>query len=141
MEVVELRPKLVTFRATAFHGENKADSSGNEPWNIALTQTIEVGLATALNARTPLFAVVKFDLSAKATKAGGVTDQTAEFNASYEAKYEYPSIATEEKITALIGQESYQYMLVAQSFPLAMTHFRRELQAMGFDARELPLGI
>ena len=37
--------------------------------------------------------------------------------------------------------EPYQYVLVAQVVPLAMTHFRRELQAMGVDARELPLGI
>jgi hypothetical protein len=28
-----------------------------------------------------------------------------------------------------------------QAVPLAMTHFRRELQAMGMDARDLPLGF
>ncbi|MCB8746290.1 hypothetical protein LHU53_05160 [Rhodoferax sp. U2-2l] len=26
-------------------------------------------------------------------------------------------------------------------YPLAMTHFRRELQSMGMDARHLPLGL
>ena len=41
----------------------------------------------------------------------------------------------------MFNHEEYQYVLVAQAFPLAMTHFRREMQSMGFDARELPLGI
>jgi hypothetical protein len=41
----------------------------------------------------------------------------------------------------LIKQELFQYVLVAQAFPLAMTHFRREMQSMGFDARNLPLGL
>jgi hypothetical protein len=140
MEVAEMRPKLVSFRATAFHGENKSASSGNEPWNIELTQTIEVGLATAQSASAPLLAVVKFDLVANATKAGA-SDQVAEFKASYEAKFEYPTAVTEEKIIPIFAQEPYQYLLIAQAFPLAMTHFRREMQAMGFDARELPLGI
>jgi hypothetical protein len=29
----------------------------------------------------------------------------------------------------------YKYILVAQAFSLAMTHFRRALQSMGLDAR------
>ena len=140
MEVAESRPKLVSFRTTAFHGENKATSSGKDPWNIELTQTIEVGLATAQSVSALLLAIVKFDLMAKATKADAA-DQVAEFKASYEGKFEYPSSATEESILPLFQQEPYQYLLVAQAFPLAMTHFRRELQALGFDARELPLGL
>ena len=47
MEVINIRPKLMSLRATSFHGENKVASSGKEPWNIQLTQTIEVGLAVA----------------------------------------------------------------------------------------------
>ena len=140
MEVVSLRPKLVSFRATGFHGENKAASSGREPWNVQLTQTIELGLGTVPNVPGPVQAVVKIDLLAKASKADAA-DQVAEFSASYEAKFDYPGAATEAEILPLFEQEPYQYLLVAQAFPLAMTHFRREMQSMGFDARELPLGL
>ncbi len=140
MEVISLRPKLMSFRATSFHGENKVASSGKEPWNIQLTQTIEVGLAAAQTPATTLQAVVKIDLVAHASKPDA-KDQKAEFSGSYEAKFDYPPSATEAQIIPLFDQEPYQYVLVAQAFPLAMTHFRREMQSMGFDARELPLGI
>ena len=140
MEVASLRPRLVSFRATSFHGENKAASSGKEPWNIQLTQTIEVGLGSVQNGPGPLQALVTIDLVAKATKAGA-PDQVADFSANYEAKFDYSAEAKESEVVPLFEQEPYQYMLVAQAFPLAMTHFRREMQAMGFDARTLPLGI
>lgn len=140
MEIASLRPKLVSLRATSFHGENKAASGGTEPWNIQLTQTIEVGLGVTKDVSAPLQAVVKIDLLAKASKVGA-EDQIAEFNGSYEARFDYPTTVTEAKILPLFDQEPYQYVLVAQAFPLAMTHFRREMQSMGFDARELPLGI
>lgn len=140
MEIVGLRPKLVSFRATAFHGENQAASSGQEPWTIELTQTIEVGLGVAQNPIAPLQAIVKIDLVAKASKTGAVA-QNADFRASYEGKFDYPDTAKEVEIAPLFDHEPYHYMLVAQAFPLAMTHFRREMQSMGFDARQLPLGI
>lgn len=140
MEVVSLRPKLISLRATSFHGENKAASSGKEPWNIQLTQTIEVGLAATQNPAVSLQAVVKIDLVAYASKSDA-EDQKAEFSGSYEAKFDYPPAAKESEIIPLFEQEPYQYVLVAQAFPLAMTLFRREMQSMGFDARELPLGI
>ncbi len=140
MEIASLRPKLMSLRATSFHGENKAASSGKEPWRIELTQTIEVGLAVTQSPAVALQAVVKIDLVAQASKAVS-KDQKAEFSGSYEAKFDYPAEVTEEKIVPLFDQEAYQYVLVAQAFPLAMTHFRREMQAMGFDASELPLGI
>ena len=140
MEVVSLRPKLMSLRTTRFHGENRAASSGNEPWNIQLTQTIEVGLATMQTPAVSLQAVVKIDLIAHASKADA-KDQKVEFSGSYEAKFDYPPEARGAKILPLFDQEEYQYVLVAQAFPLAMTHLRGEMQSMGFDARELPLGI
>ena len=71
----------------------------------------------------------------------GKPDQTADFSGKYEAKFVYPPVAKESEIAPQFEQEPYQYVLVAQAFPLAMTHFRREMQAMGFDARQMPLGI
>ena len=140
MPVASVRPKLVSFRATGFHGENKAESSGQEPWNIQLTQTIEIGLGTPQKMPALFQTFVKIDFVAKATKADA-PDQVAEFSANYEAKFDFPETASEADILPLIAQEPFQYMVVAQAFPLAMTHFRREMQSMGFDARELPLGL
>ena len=141
MEVIGSRPKLVSFRATGIHAESKTASSGYEPWNFQLTETIEVVLASAKNDQaTALHVVVKIDLLAKATKTSA-SDEKAEFNAAYEAKFEYPAGVTEAEVLPQLDKEFYQYMLVAQAFPLAMTHFRREMQSMGFDARDLPLGI
>ncbi len=140
MQTIDHRPKLMSFRATSFHGENKAVSSGLEPWSIELKQQIEVGLGAQSNMPNSLQAVVKIDLTAKASKEGAA-DQVANFSASYEAKFDYPATVTEAVILPRFQQELYQYVLVAQVFPLAMTHFRREMQSMGFDARNLPLGL
>lgn len=105
-----------------------------------MTQTIEVSLATTEKPGVPLQAVVNIDLAAHASQ-NDAQNQSADFSGSYEAKFDYPAGATESIIAPLFDQEVYQYMLVAQAFPLAMTHFRREMQSMGFDARELPLGL
>lgn len=63
------------------------------------------------------------------------------FEASYEARFVYPLEATEPEIATRFERESYQYTLVAQVFPLASSHFRREMLAMGLDGRNLPLGL
>ena len=140
MEAVNVRPKLVSFRATRFHGENPASSNKAQPLTLELTQTIEVGLAVSTGQENQFQAMVKIDLVAVA-KQSDTGEKAAEFTAGYESKYEYGPGVLEEQLTALLDQETYQYMLVAQSFPLAMTHFRRELQSFGVDARELPLGL
>lgn len=140
MELTEQRPKLVSFRALAFHGENKGQANGTDEWTLELAQEIDLGLAVPMVPGAPLQAVVKIELRAKSTNISSLTD-SAEFNAVYEAKFNYPSDAAEDAISPLFEQEPYQYTLVAQVFPLAMTHFRRELQSMGFDARSLPLGL
>ena len=140
MEVTEHRPKLVSFRALSFHGENPGKANGADEWTLELAQEIELGLAVPMVPGAPLQAVVKIDLRATSKNTSSLTD-SAEFNAVYEAKFYYPNDATEEVIVPLFEQETYQYVLAAQAFPLAMTHFRRELQSMGFDARRLPLGL
>lgn len=140
MEALNVRPKLVSFRATRFHGENPVSTKKVQPLTLELKQTIEVGLATEAEKENQFQAIVKIDFVATATQADR-GEKSAEFTAGYESKYEYPSGVVEEQIAPLFEQEIYQYMLVAQSFPLAMTHFRRELQSFGVDARELPLGI
>lgn len=138
--MTEHRPKLVSFRALSFHGENPGQANGADEWTLELAQEIELGLAVPLVPGAPLQAVVKIDLRATSKNISSLTD-SAEFKAVYEAKFNYPNDATEKVIVPLFEQEPYQYMLAAQTFPLAMTHFRRELQSMGFDARSLPLGL
>jgi len=140
MEVVNFRPRLASFRATRFHGENPVSTGRAQPLTLELTPTIEVGLAAALGHANQLQAIVKIDLLATA-KQSETGEKAAEFSAAYEGKYDYAADVTENQLVSLIDQEPYQYMLVAQSFPLAMTHFRRELQSFGVDARDLPLGI
>lgn len=140
MQVMNLRPRLVSFRATRFHGENPASSSKAHALTLELTQTIEVGLAVATGHKNQLQAMVKIDLVATAQQSD-TGEKAAEFTAGYESKYDYAIGVVEDQLIPLLDQESYQYMLVAQSFPLAMTHFRRELQSFGVDARDLPLGI
>lgn len=140
MEILNARPKLVSFRATNFRGENPVSTKNPQSLTLELTQTIEVGLAIETEKENQFQAIVKIDFIATA-KQSDSGEKAAEFTAGYEAKYEYPTGVVEEQLAPLLEQESYQYMLVAQSFPLAMTHFRRELQSFGVDARELPLGI
>ena len=140
MEVTEHRPKLVSFRTLAFHGENKGQANGTDEWTLGLAQEINLSLAVPMVPGAPLQAVVKIDLRAKSTNTSALSD-SAEFSATYEAKFDCPSDVTEEALALWFEQEPYQYMLVSQAFPLAMTHFRRELQSMGLDARSLPLGL
>ena len=140
MEVTEHRPKLVSFRALAFHGENQGQANGGDEWTLNLVQEINLGLAVPMVLGAPLQAVVKIDLRAQSTNTSALSD-SAQFVATYEAKFDCPSDVTEEALSFWFKHEPYQYMLVSQAFPLAMTHFRRELQSMGFDARSLPLGL
>ena len=142
MELTEHRPILVSFRALAFHGENKGQANGTDEWTLELEQEINLGLAVPMVPGAPVQAVVKINLRAKSTNTNtNSLSDSAEFSAAYEAKFDCPSDVTEEELSFWIEQEQYQYMLVSQAFPLAMTHFRRELQSMGFDARSLPLGL
>jgi hypothetical protein len=141
MKMDQSRPKLTSFRVTKIKSENQASSGGEDAWSIEFNQNIEVGLASTNNQNSEtLFAIVIVEFTAKATQEK-LPGQYAQFNASYEAKFQYPSNTNQTAIQLELASQQYQYILVAQVFPLAITHFRREMQSMGFDARELPLGI
>lgn len=139
MDAVNLRPRLVSFRTTSFHGENKNASDPGKQWSFQLTQTIEITLMVADTPQEILQAVANIELLAKLKEV--TSDHAADFVGAYEAKYSYPLGVKEAEIAPKFEHESYRYVLAAQAFPLAMTHFRREMQSMGFDARQLPLGI
>ena len=140
MEAMNSRPKLVSFCATQFHGNIPASIKTAPTLSLKFQPAIEVGLAIETEKENQLQAIVKFDFVATGMKADS-SGEAVEFKACYEAKYEYLAGVAKEHLVPLFEQEAYQYMLIAQSFPLAMTHFRRQLQSFGIDVRELPLGI
>ena len=133
------RPVLRSFRVLEFNGQNRGEAVGGG-MKLAFKNDIEVGLAVPNVAGAPLMAGVLLKLEATATNDNDAND-VATFAGEYEAKFCYATGVTEEVVAPLLDDHDYQYVLVAQAFPLAMTHFRRELQAMGLDARGLPLGL
>jgi hypothetical protein len=140
MEVREIRPKLASFRALAINCDSRGPATGLGSWTLQTEQNIEVGLAVPTVEGGALQAVIKINLTARASSDGS-KDEKAAFQAEYEGKFNYSPEVREADLLPSFETESYQYLLVAQVFPLAMTHFRRELQSMGFDARHLPLGL
>jgi hypothetical protein len=140
MEVRAQRPRLVSMRVVQFQGENQVPASPPQAMQLSLGQDIQVGLGMSNGEQQRLLALVNIRLTAKAVpQVQGATNP--EFFGTYEGKFEYPEGIQEADIATRFETEPYQYVLVAQVVPLAMSHFRRELQAMGVDARELPLGI
>lgn len=135
------RPTLRSMRALAFSGRNPGEAKGTG-MQLELQQEIEVALAVPTAPDTaPLQAVVHVRLRARALMEPGIAKPVAEFAGEYEGRFQYAADIQEKEVVSWIEQHDYQYVLVAQAFPLAMTHFRRELQSMGVDARELPLGL
>ena len=142
MQMIEpsnLRPRLHTFRVEAVQADNRTETNGAS-WTLQLQQEIQVGLGVPTDVSGPLQAIVKIILSAQAHNEQ-VANQTATFKGEYIAKFHYPLGVSEADVTSLLDREPHQYLLVAQAFPLAMSHFKRELHATGFDGQNLPLGI
>lgn len=140
MEVRAQRPQLVSLRVTNFHGDNTALASPPQSLQLELSQEIQLGLGVSPEPGKRLLAMVNVQLHAKAVTDSGES-AGPQFSGAYEGKFEYPEGVQESDVAARFETELYQYVLVAQVVPLALTHFRRELQAMGVDARKLPLGI
>jgi len=139
MEAVKPRATMRSFRALAFHGENRGEATGVE-MRLDLQQDIQLGLAVPTLEGGSLQVSVLINLKATATNEKDAKDR-ASFAGDYEAKFYYAPEVTETVVAPLMDDTDYQYVLIAQAYPLAMTHFRRELQAMGMDARNLPLGL
>lgn len=136
---MSLRPVLKTFRVVAQTNENRAESNP-DAWEIQLQNSTELSVAVPTVSGNPIQAWVKMHFRAKALN-GQNLGPTASFEAEYEARFNYPKAATEAEVSERMADEEHQYLLTAQVFPLAMSHFRQELQSTGFDAKELPLGM
>jgi RES domain-containing protein len=139
MQAMSPRPRLDSFRMLAFQGNNQGEAQ-ESPQMLEMQQDIQLGLAIPNIAEAGLQVSVRIRLDARSRVEQDST-QAAFFSGEYEAKFHYAPEVQESTVTALLAQDDYQYLLVAQAYPLAMTSFRRELQAMGLDARNLPLGL
>jgi hypothetical protein len=136
---MNLRPRLVSFRVEAFSSDNRSEGEA-AAWDIKLDNTIQIGVAVPTAPGQAIQGVVKLNLIAQARNTQ-TPDLTAAFRGDYAARFVYPDGATEDAVSALVATEEHQYLLAAQAFPLAMSHFRRELLATGFEASNLPLGL
>lgn len=139
MQAMSPRPTLVAFRVLAFRGENPGEINDSAQM-LEMQQDIQLGLAIPNVPGAGLQVTVKIRLDAL-SRMEPESPPVASFSGEYEAKFHYMPEVTEANVTALLEQDDYQYLLVAQAYPLTMTHFRRELQAMGLDTRNLPLGL
>lgn len=142
MDAIDLRPRLASFRVVSYSGNNEIAASG-QPVEISLevTNQIELDLRVPEEEGHPLQAFVMIRMKGRAFMPKNPDENVGEFEAGYEARFVYPIEASEPEISPRFEREAYQYTLIAQVFPLASSHFRRELLAMGLDGRNLPLGL
>ena len=141
MDAIALRPRLASFRVVSYSGNNDIAASGPVEISLEVTNQIELDLRVPEEEGHPLQAFVMVRMKGRAFMPKQPDENVGEFEADYEARFVYPPEATEPEISSRFEQEPYQYTLVAQVFPLASSHFRRELLAMGLDGRNLPLGL
>jgi hypothetical protein len=139
MAEIIVRPKLTSFRVVSFSSENRHEAAGTR-WELKIDQTSELGIGVPTVPGGVIQAVVKITMHAQAHNEQA-PDQKADFKAEYLGKFDCPPDVKEDMLSTWVESEPNQYSLVSQVFPLAMSHFRRELQSTGFDGRALPLGL
>jgi hypothetical protein len=142
MDAIALRPRLASFRVVSFSGKNDLEASGQSlQLGFEMTPKIDLDLRLPTEDGFPLQAFVMIHMTGRAFVPDKPDENIGEFEARYEARFIYPPEATEAEISPRFEREPYQYTLVSQTFPLAASHFRRELLTMGLDTRNLPLGL
>lgn len=141
MNTPDLRPRLMSFRVLSFRAENKLPNVIQSEIGFEMTPTINLGLALPARPDGQIRGMVTIQMAGRAAPHNSPDEPLAGFSASYEALFVYPKEAPEADVSARFESETHQYMLVAQAFPLASSHFQRELMAMGFAVGNLPLGL
>lgn len=139
MQAMSPRPTLVAFRVLAFRGDSRGETNDSLQM-LEMQQDIQFGMAIPNVPGAGLQVTVKIRLDAL-SRMEQDSAPVASFSGEYEAKFHYAPEVSEATVATLLEQDDYQYLLVAQAYPLTMTHFRRELQTMGLDSRNLPLGL
>jgi hypothetical protein len=133
------RPVLRNFRVLASKGENRGEAAGTQ-MQLQLQQEMEFALAVPDVAGAPLMVSVRVKLETKATNENDAND-VATYAANYEAQFYYPAGVTEDAVTPLLDDHEYQYVLVAQVFPLAMTHFPARAASHGLGRPRATVGL
>lgn len=141
MDSPELRPRLMTFRVLTFNTKNELSSTAPGEVLFEMRPEIELGLVKPSQPDGIFEAIATIRMTGRATLKETPDALLAEFSGAYEARFMYPQGTTEAELSPRFEREPHQYMLVAQAFPLASSHFRRELMAMGFSVGNMPLGI
>ncbi|MBL8399540.1 hypothetical protein [Accumulibacter sp.] len=131
----------MSFRVLSLSTENKLPNVTGNEIGFEMTPVIDLGLALPCAPGGQMQGMVNIRITGRAAKKDAPDESLAVFSASYEALFLYPKEADEADVSARFEREMHQYMLVAQAFPLASSHFRRELMAMGFNLDNLPLGL
>ena len=85
MQSLTYKPVLRSFRAMAFHGENRGEATGSN-MRLEMQQDIELGLAVPAVAGGSLQVSVLINLKATATNEKDTKDQ-ATFEGDYEGKF------------------------------------------------------
>ncbi len=141
MDTPNLRPRLMSFRVLSFRAENKLPNVIQTEIGFEMTPTISLGLALPATPDGQIQGMVNIQMAGRAAPHNSPDEPLADFSASYEALFVYPKEAHEADVSARFESETHQYLLVAQAYPLASSHFQRELMVMGFAVGNLPLGL
>ena len=142
MELISVRPRLMAFRATRYEGDIATEPAVPLGSKLQIKQKIDVALVPAEKTKTIDRAIVRIAVHADVINEDGTTVlREHAFQGEYEGKFAYPESLAAADLEALFAQEPHQYLLVAQVFPLAMTHFRQQLLGFGVRVNSLPLGI
>ena len=141
MDAPNLRPRMVFFRVLEFHTKNARPDVGRVEMGFEVKPEIELALRSPNQSDGTFEAAVKIQLHGRAASKESPDETMADFSAVYEALFRYPPGVPETEVSPRFEREPHQYMLVSQAFPLAISHFRQELSAMGFNFEGLPLGI
>lgn len=134
-------PRLTSFRLLAFNGANITPDLVGKHIGFEMAPAIEMALGVPVPPNDVLEGLVRIHIKGRATLADTPDKAIAEFSATYEARYIYPAGVSEAEAAARFAREPHQYMLAAQAFPLASSHFRRELMAMDFTVGNMALGL
>lgn len=141
MDTPGLRPRLVSFRVLSFSATNNLPNVTESEIGFEMTPAIELGLALPATPDGQIQAFVNIQITGRAALKAAPDNSLADMFASYEFRFVYPKEANEAEVSPIFDREPHQYLLAAQAFPLAASHFRRELMAMGFNVENLPLGL
>lgn len=137
-EIKLIAPVLRSLRVISFSSSNPIE--GSVPVTIKVGQEIDIALAIPSVTEGPLAIEIKIAITATATPETK-KDFAGEFAGKYLVRFVFDAGITEEMVSGLMEMREYQYMLSAQAFPIAMSHFQRELLATGINPRPIPLGL